>query len=372
MRIDVRQIARRKELQEFICLPGRVHRHHEKWVPPIYADEWRFFDPEKNRAFSYCDTVLALAYQNKTPVGRVMGIVNRRYNELRGEKTARFGFLECFEDKEVGFALLDFIEDWARQNGMNKLVGPMGFTDQDPLGFLVEGFEHEPTVATYYNFEYVIRFLESKGYEKEVDYVTYKVKVPDRIPEVYERILKRLSSQSEFTLLEFTRRKDIKPYATKVFNLMNETYRNLYGYVPIDEEEIAILVKRYLPVVDPRFFKVVARGGEVVAFVLGIPHLNEGLRKAKGRLFPLGILKIILAARRAKQLDLLLGAIKEDCRGRGLDALMGMAMIRSARDAAFEYMDSHHELETNLSIRAEMERAGGEVYKRFRIFRKQL
>lgn len=335
-------------------------------------DEWRFFSPKKNKAFSYCDTTLASAYHNGRLVGRIMGIINRRCNEIRKANTARFGFLECYEDQEIAHALLDYVEDWARNKGMNRIIGPMGFTDLDPEGFLVEGFEHEPTIATYYNFEYILRFLESKGYAKEVDYVVYEVKVPDKIPELYQKVSERLSTRRGFKLVEFTKRKEMKPYVHEIINLMNETYRDLYGYVPLDEEEAADVAKRYLPVLDPRFVKTVRADNQIVAFILGIPNMNEGIRKAKGRLFPFGIFQIMLAAKRSKQLDLLLGAIKQDYRGRGLDVLMGAAMMSSAMNAGFECIDSHHEMETNTSIRAEMERVGGQVYKRFRIFQKDL
>lgn len=372
MPVQVKELTGRRQLKQFIHLPSQIHRNHHKWVPPIYADEWRFFDPRKNKAFSYCDTALATAHRNDSLCGRIMGIVNRRCNELRKEKTARFGYLECLEDEEVAHALLDYVEHWARKKGMNKIIGPMGFTDQDPEGFLVEGFEHEPTIATYYNFQYIIPFLESKGYKKDVDYVVYKVKVPEKVPELYERIYKRISARSEFTLLEFRRRKDIKPYIRPILNLMNETFQDLYGFVPLDEEEMADLAKRYLPIIDPRFIKAVAKDNQIVAFILGIPNMDEGLRKAKGYLFPFGIFRIMLAARKAKQLDLLLGAIKQEYRGRGLNVLMGTAMIRSAKNAGFEYMDSHHEEETNTNVRAEMERMGGQVCKRYRIFQKQL
>jgi len=372
MHVQIKQITDRGQLKLFIRLPSQIHRMHQRWVPPIYADEWRFFNPKKNRAFSYCDTTLALAYRNNSLSGRIMGIVNRRSNELQNERTARFGYLECFEDKEVAHALLDYVENWGRKKGMNKVIGPMGFADQDPKGFLVEGLENEPTIATYYNFEYIIRFLESKDYKKEVDYVMYKINVPEKIPELYARIYERLSRLPEFTLLEFTRRKALKPYIRPALSLMNETYQNLYGFVPLDEEEMINLAKRYLPVIDPRFLKVITKGNEIVGFVLGLPNMNEGLRKANGRLFPFGIFKIALAARRAKELDLLLGAIKEGYRGRGLDVLMGTAIMRSAKNAGFEFMDSHQELETNISVRAEMERVGGQVYKRYRVFEKPL
>ncbi len=372
MRVEIKQVTDRKRLKQFIRLPSQIHRNHARWVPPIYAEERRFFNMGKNRAFSYCETTLALAYRNGSPLGRIMGIVNARHNELRGERTARFGYFDCFEDPEVASALLDYIEEWGRKKGMERIVGPMGFTDQDPEGFLVDGFENEPTTGACYNFEYMVRFLEQQGYAKEVDYVVYRVEVPDKIPEAYERIHTRLTSRAGFELVEFARRKDLKPYSLPIIRLMNETYRDLYGFVPLDEQEMAALVKRYYPVIDPRFVKVVTKDNQVVAFILGIPNMNDGIRRARGRLFPVGIFKIMRAAKRAKQLDLLLGAIKEGYRGRGLNVLMAAAMIHSAREAGFECIDSHHELETNVNVRAEMERMGGQVYKRYRIFQKQL
>jgi hypothetical protein len=305
-------------------------------------------------------------------VGRIMGIINRRHNEIHNRHTGRFGFLECYEDREVFKALMVYVEDWARKLGMNKLVGPMGFTDQDPEGFLIEGFDQQPMLAAYHNFEYLVRFLDEAGYAKEVDYVDYLIKVPDKLPEFYGKISARLERQKEFTLVEFTKNDQLKPYIRKVFELMNVTYRNIYGYVPMDEHEMDALAKQYLPIIDPRFVKVVTRGGDLMAFIIGMPNFNEGLRKSKGHLFPFGILHIMAAMKKTKQLDLFLGAIHPTCRGRGLDVMMGAAMVRSAIAAKYEQIDSHHELENNLSVRAEMERVGGRVVKLFRIYQTAL
>jgi hypothetical protein len=372
MAVEIRTITGRRELKQFIYLPSRIHRNHKIWMPPIYMDEWRFYDAKKNRAFSYSDTTLALAWQGKEPVGRIMGIINRRHNELRNERTARFSSLECHEDRAVFDALMAYVENWARAQGMNKLVGPLGFSDQDPEGFLIEGFDAEPTLTAYINFEFLVRFLEAAGYTKEVDYVDYIVPVPEKLPDLYEKISVRVARQQEFRLVEFRKSGELKLYIHKVFGLMNETYRDIYGYVPMLPEEMDALAKQYLPLVDPRFVKVVVKGDDVVAFVIGIPNMNAGIRKARGEIFPFGILHIMAAIKKSRQLDLFLGAIREDCRGRGLDALLGAAMMRSAIAAGMTQMDSHHELEANSQVRAEMERVGGKVVKRFRIFQKAL
>jgi GNAT superfamily N-acetyltransferase len=370
--LQVAEIRNRRELREFIYLPAKTNRTNPLWIPPIYMDDWKFFDPKKNRAFQYADTVLALARRDGKVAGRVMGIVNRRSNELRHESNARFGFIECYEEQDVFNALIAFVEEWARRLGMKKMVGPMGFSDQDPQGFLYEGYDHEPTLASLHNFPYMVRFVEAAGYTKEVDYVDYLVKVPDKLPDFYEKISARMARQAEFRLVEFAKQKELKAYIGRVFGLMNATYQGIYGYVPLTEAEIDALVRQYLPVIDPRFVKAVARGEDVVGFVIAMPNMNVGLRQCKGHLFPFGILQIMAAMKKTKQLDLFLGAIREDCRGRGIDVLLGAAMLRSAIAAGFETMDSHHELENNLKMRAEMERVGGQVVKRFRIYQKAL
>jgi hypothetical protein len=372
--VEVRPVTNRSELNRFIYLPGRIHRAHPNWIPPIYPDDKKYFDTARNPACAYSDTLLVLAWEGKEVVGRNMGIVNRRHNELRQERTARFGYTECYENPDVFNSLMTAVEDWGRAKGMNRIVGPMGFSDQDPEGWLIEGFDVEPTLTSYINFEYLVKFIEARGYVKEIDYVDYLVELPEVLPRLYERILTRLSRQSEFRLLEFKTRNEIKPYIHKVFQLMNATYSeaSIYGYVPMTEHEMDELAKQYLPIVDPRFIKAVARGEEVVAFVIGIPNINPGLRKARGELFPFGILHLLSAMKKSKQLDLFLGAIRADCRGRGLDVMMGAAMMRSAIGAGYKRTDSHHEMETNLQVRAEMERVGGKVAKRFRIFQKSL
>ncbi len=372
MSVEIKPVLSRRELRTFVLLPRKIHLGHENWVPPIYRDDQRFFDQRKNRAFEESAAVLALALKGKKPIGRIMGIINHRYNRYQNEKNARFGFLECPNDQEVAHALLHYVEDWARREGMDKIVGPMGFSDQDLEGYLIEGFDQPPALASYCNEEYIIRLLEAEAYEKEVDYVVYKIDLTQEIPEFYRRICQRLSRRHEYRLLEFQRKKQLRPFILPVFELMNSCFKDIYGYLPLDRKEMMTLAKRYLPLIDPRFIKIVVKDGDVVGFIIGLPNLSEGIRRARGRLFPTGIIKILRSAKKTKQLDLLLGGIREDCRDRGLDALMGCRTIEEAREAGFKYIDSHHELETNLKMRAEMERLGGQIYKRFRIYRKSL
>jgi len=374
MSINLIEVKTKKQLKDFIYLPEKLHAGQENWVHPIYMDEWSYFNPKKNKAFSFSDTLLLLAEKDGQVVGRVMGIINRRYNEVRNEKTARFGYLESIQDQEVVHALLSRVEQWAREKGMTRIIGPYGFSDQDPEGFLIKGFENRATIATYYNFEWLPEMVEKAGYTKDIDYFVYKIEVPKEIPEIYHRVSERILRKGNFQLLEFRKRKEIKPWIRPILSLMNETYidSNIYGYAPLDEKEMDDLARKYLPVLDPRFIKGVLKDGQVVAFVVAIPDMTAGIKKARGRLLPFGFIHILRAQKKTKQLDLLLGAIKKEYRGLGLDALMGMAMLTSAREAGFEIMDTHHEMEANVRVRAEMERLGGKIYKVYRVYQKAL
>ena len=373
MNLEIREVKTRRDLKKFIYLPEKIHKDQKNWVHPIYMDEWKYFNPKKNKAFLYCETILLLAYREEALVGRIMGIINTRYNELREDKIARFAYLETWEDKEVVFALLSYIEKWARKKGMTRIIGPYGFSDQDPEGFIIEGFENRATIATYYNFDWMPKIVEETGYTKDMDYFVYKIIVPEEIPEFLQRVLKR-AQRRDFEVVEFRKRRELKPWIRPVLSLMNECYTacNIYGYTPLDEKEMDNLAKRYLPIMDPRFVKAALKNKEVVAFVIAMPDMTEGIQKARGRLFPFGFLKILKAAKKTKQLDLLLGAVKETYRGLGVDILIGARILESAREAGLEIMDSHHEMENNVKVRAEMEMIGGKVYKKFRVYQKPL
>jgi GNAT superfamily N-acetyltransferase len=370
--VEIREVTGRRDLKEFIFLPEKIHKDHSGWVPPIYSQEWDYFNPGKNRALSYSDHILALAYLNGKVVGRIMGIINKRCNEFRNEKNARFGYLECPENQTVAHALLSYVENWARDRGMIKIVGPMGFNNQDPAGFLIEGYEYEPTFSTYFNYGYINQLLANEKYSKEVDYVVYKIDIPVELPEFYTRIYDRIITRENYKVNEFTKIKQIKPFIVPVLELMNNCFADLYGFQPLDTMEMNDLAERILLFLDPRFVKIVTKDNQVIGFNIAMPNLTDGVRRAKGRLFPLGLYFIRRASKRTEQLDTLMGAIKKEYRGRGIDVAMTYTTILSAQKAGLKYADSHHELEDNTKVRAEMERLGGKIYKRFRIYKKDL
>ena len=374
MDITLRTVHSRADLKKFIHLPAKIHKGHKNWIPPLYSDDWVFFSNRKNKSFDHCDTILLLAYREKRLVGRIMGIIHRIYNDEKREKNARFNFLEAWDDREVIKALIDAVSDWAVKKGMEKLIGPLAFSDKDPQGYLVEGF-HEPTViASHCNYEYITRHLTALGFKKEIDLVVYKVPVPETTPEIYLQIAERtLRNNGGLKLIEFRTRRELRLYIRPILSLVNETFTSIYGFTPFTPGEMDDFANRYILVLDPRFIKVIINNkSETVAFVIGMPDISKGIRKSRGYLYPIGFIPVLLSGRKSKQLNLLLGAIRPDYQNKGLNTILGSSMLESARKAGKTHLDSHLEMETNTKVRAEMEYMQGEVYKRFRIFQRSL
>ena len=372
--IIIQEVTSKSYLRKFIHLPASIHQNHDNWVPPIYMDEWEFFNPKKNKCFDSCDTILLLAYRSDKVVGRIMGIIHRKYNEKHQENHARFAFFETWNDEEVASTLIGAIEIWGRKKGMNRLVGPLAFSDKDPQGFLIEGFDEPAVIASNCNFPYQAELLEKNAYSKQVDLVVYQIKIPNPIPEFYLKIQERaIRINAGLTILEFTSRRKVKPYIHKVLHLLNQTFTEIYGFTPFTEAEMDDFANRYLFLINPRFIKIAVNSEDkVVAFVIAMSHIGEGIKKAKGYLFPFGIFRIFAAGRKTNQLNLMLGGIDPDFRGKGLDVMMGVKLMQSAMKQGKTVIDSHLELEYNTKVRAEMEKMGGIVYKRFRIFGKDL
>lgn len=374
MEIEIKPVTGRNELKTFIHLPAKIHKNHLNWVPPIYMDDRVFFNPKKNRSFDHCDTVLALAWKNGKAVGRIMGIIHHDYNKLHNEQHGRFAFMETWNDQEVFHALIEFVANWAREKGMVKLVGPLAFSDKDPQGFLIEGFNEPVSIASNCNFPYMVDLTVNEGFEKKYDLVVYKIAVPDEIPEFYKKIKKRFEKNNgHLKVLEFTSRRKLKPFIRPVLTLLNQTFTDIYGFIPFTEKEMDDFANRYLFLINPRFVKIIQNEkNEVVSFIIGMSDISEGLKKSKGYLIPFGILHVLRAARKSKQLNLLLGAIDPRYQNRGLDVMMGIKMLESARAAGKTTIDTHLELEYNTKVRAEMEKMGGVVYKKFRIYQKDI
>lgn len=370
--IIVKEVRTRRELREFIYLPSEIHKGQPDWLPPIYADEWLLFNKKKNRSYLYTDAVFILAFKDKKPVGRIMGLVNNRYNTIKDEKHGRFCFLESYNDQEVVHALLKAVEEWVMSKGMTKIVGPLGFSDKDPQGFQIEGFEYPLLFTAATNSPYLPAMMEPEGYTKEVDLVNYNIPMPEQLPAIYMKAYERITRNGEFEVIEFSTKKEIKPYIIPVLELMNQTFIDIYGFVPLNDKEKDEFANRYLPIIEPGFIKVVRSGNEYVGFVIALPDMTPGIIAAKGKLFPFGIFIILRNMKKSKKMMLMLGGIRKEYRGQGIDVLMAVKMWNSARKNNMNLIDSHLILENNTRMRAECERLDGKIIKRFRIFQKEL
>ncbi|GAB1403657.1 hypothetical protein MASR1M74_08350 [Lentimicrobium sp.] len=372
MEIDIIEVSNKKQLRTFINLTAKIHHDDPYWLPPVYADEWNYFNPSKNKGFNHCETILLLAFHQGKAVGRIMGIIHRSYNQLTSERTARFSHFACFNMPEVASALLSNIEKWAINHGADMVAGPYGFSDKDPQGFRIEGFDDLPQLIDIAcNHPYMVDLTLANGYSPMIDCMTYRFNIDLVLPDIYKRVQQRVLNGNRFRMHEFTHKKELKKQIVPFLRLVNQTYSNLYGFYPMNEVEMHDLADRYMPVLDPRFIKTVTHNDELVAFIVGVPNMSDGVRRAKGKLLPFGWYHILKSMRNASQLDLMLGAIKPEHQGLGLEICMGMLMLESARVAGIKNIETHLILESNTRMRAVVERIDAKVVKRFRVFQKK-
>lgn len=372
MALKLKEVSTRKEYYEFIHLPEKIHEGHKDWLPPLYMDEKVFFDPQKNHSFDVCDYRLILAYKDDVAVGRIMGIINRQYNEIMGVKNARFGFIETYNDQEVSHMLISGIESWGREKGMTKIVGPFGFSDREPQGLLIEGFEYEPVIDSACNYEYMPMLVEAEGYTKELDCVIYRYPLSTPPPDVMYKIFDRITSRKDLQFLEFKNKRELKPWIVPVFRAMNESFGNIYGFVPMSETEMQELAKKYMPVIDLEFVNIVVKEGRVISFVISMPNMYKGLQKAKGRLFPLGLFHILRSMKTAKTVNLMIGAVIPEYQKQGLNIYLSISTIKAAIKRGMSSVDTHVVMEENDDMANEFKRYGAFLIKKFRVYQKEL
>jgi hypothetical protein len=255
---------------------------------------------------------------------------------------------------------------------MKTLIGPFGFSDKEPQGLLTSGFEQPTVIVTNHSFEYLKEFVESFGYETKIDLVQYSVVIPEQLPDVYQKAAERIVMNG-YKVKEFTTHKELKKYIRPVFELINESYTKIFGFAAFTDKEIFDFANRYIQLLNPELVKLVLnKDNELLAFVVSMPDLSAGINKAKGRILPIGFIHILRSAKRSKQLNLMLGAIKEGYRGKGFDTLMALHLFKSARKLGLKMMDSHLIMKDNTPMRSEMEKLNGEIYKTYRVYQKVL
>ena len=376
MAIIIKKVSSKKELKTFIRFNYELYKGNPYSVPDLYDDMLNTFSSKKNAAFEFCEAEYFLAYKDNKVVGRVAAIINNRANQTWDKKEVRFGWIDFIDDEEVSSALLKAVEDWGKQKGMDTITGPLGFTDMDAEGMLIEGFDQLGTMATIYNYPYYPQHMEKLGFEKDADWVEFKLYVPDQLPEKFVRISEIILQKYKLKIKKLTR-KEIKEkhYGQKIFDLINEAYAPLYGFSKMTQGQIDQYVNTYLPLLDLRMVSIVeTEDGELVAAGISMASLSKALQKAKGRMLPFGWFYLLKALfiKRPKVLDLLLVGVKPEYQSMGVKALLFYDLVPTFKKMGFVYGESNPELEENKKVQAQWSAFESVQHKRRRAFKKAI
>jgi hypothetical protein len=376
MSVAISVVESAAELKKFVRFPLELYRGNAYWIPPLFRDEIDTLTPGRNPALKTAERHLLLARREGKVVGRVAGILSRAANEKYGTKNIRFGWFEAIDDYEVTRALLSSVEEWGRKKGMTTLTGPQGFTDLDFEGLLVEGYQERATIATIYNPPYYPQHLERYGFSKEVDYVEFQALSPEGtvLPEKMMKLAEWAAKRNNFRLLTYTNIKKLRQErGQELFDLLDETFDELYGTTPLTLEQKDYYISRYIPFANPEFIKIAVNDkNEMVGFLVSLPSLAKAFQKARGRLFPFGLLYILRALKKFDTLDFMMAGVKKSYRGKGVDLIMTIDVFRSALAHGVHFAESNPELETNSRIQNEWKIVTTRQHKRRRIYRKSI
>ena len=375
MSIEIKKVASKADLKRFIRFNYEMYKDNPYSVPDLYDDMLSTFSPKKNAAFEFCEADYFLAYRDGELVGRVAAIINRRANETWNRHCVRFGWIDFVDDIHVSRALIDTVKEWGRQRGMDEIEGPLGFTDMDAEGMLIEGFDQLSTMATIYNHPYYPKHLERLGYQKECDWVEFKITVPDAIPEKMVRICEIVKKKYGVRNIKYTSAKRlVADYGEAIFNLINEAYSQLYGYSPLTPRQIDHYIKMYVPVLRLTDVSlIVDQNDTLVGVGIAIPSLSKALIKSRGKMLPLGWYHLLKALRGKNDVvDLMLVAVKPEYQSRGVNSLLFNDLIPCFRQNGYKYAESNPELEVNQKVMSQWQYFETVQHKRRRAFKKAL
>ena len=377
MSVTIRRVSTKQELKKFIRFNYFLYKNNPYSVPDLYDDMLNTFNAKKNAAFEFCEAEYFLAYKNGKLVGRVAAIINHRANDTWNKKEVRFGWIDFIDDIEVSKALIQTVEEWGKAKGMDTIQGPLGFTDMDAEGMLTEGFDQLSTMASIYNYPYYPQHMEKLGFEKDADWVEFKIQVPTTVPDKMQRIADLISRKYNLHVKKLKGMKEIneKGYGQKIFALINECYAPLYGYSKMTEGQIRQYIKMYLPILDLRMVTLIEdENEELVAVGISMPSLSVALQKAKGKMLPFGWYHLAKALflKRPKTLDLLLVGVKPEYQSKGVNALLFADPIPVYTQLGFEWAESNPELETNNKVQAQWEYFETVQHKRRRAYKKMI
>ena len=371
MNINIQEIVTRKELKQFVKFPFKLYAGSKYWVPPLIADEIKTLRKDFNPSFDYCEARYWLAYKNGKIAGRIAGIINQRSIDKWKQRFVRIGWVDFIDDLEVSGALFEAVENWAKERGMDGTHGPLGFTDMDNEGLLVEGFDKLPTIANIYNYPYYVDHFEKHGYTKVEDWIQYIFNASQPIPDKVQRINSLIMEKYNLQILQFSSVREILPRAKEVLEVLNAAFVNLYGFVALTEREIDYYVKQYFSFIKPEFICCVAdSSGKIIGFAVSMPSLSKAMQKAKGRLFPFGFIHILKALRKNDVIDLYLNGVLPEWQNKGVHSIyyteLNKAYIRSNIPTAI----SNPQLESNTNAISVWKNYDKELYIRRRCYHK--
>lgn len=352
MSVTIREVTSKKELKKFIWFGIHLYKDCEFAAPPLLMDDLLNLSKGKNPALDFCEAAYFLAYKNNKIVGRIAAIINPVANKTWNEKNGRFGWIDFIDDTEVSKALFDTAIGWAKEKGMTSIHGPLGFTDFDHEGTLIEGYDKLGTLAAIYNYPYYPKHIEQYGFTKDADWNEYLITVPEVFPEKYFRIADIVKQKYNLTSLHFKSRKDVVDnYALKIFDLLNLCYQDLYGFTKLNEKQISFYIKLYFS-----FFRldtvsiVVDENDEVVALGIAMPSFTKALQKAKGSLFPFGWYYMLKALKKNDMVDLYLMAVHPEYQNKGVNSIMFADIMPASAKNGYKFAESNPELETNTKM----------------------
>lgn len=376
MPIEIRKVSSKRDLKIFVRFANRLYKGNPYYVPSMPFDDMATFDPKQNGAYDFSEAELYLAYKDGEVAGRVAAIINTRANEAWNVKQVRFGWIDFIDDIEVSSALLDAVAEFGRSRGMNQVVGPLGFTDFDPEGMLVEGFDRICTMALIYNHPYYPEHLRKLGFVKETGWLEHLLTIPEKMPEKYARVGEVVQQRYDLEIKKLTRRQIQKEgYGRKFFKLINDTYRVLYGFSLLSDRQIDKYVNLYLSFVDVRMLTFIEdKDGNLIAAAASIPSMVRALQKCNGEIFPFGWWHMFKAMflKRSDTVELLLIGVEPEWQKKGVVALLFMDLVDNFRKLGFKYAETNAMLENNVNILSMFEPFEKEIHKRRWVFGKEI
>lgn len=374
--IHITEVTTKAQLRQFVNFPIDLYRDVPQYIPGTYSDDLADWDREKNPAFSYCEARCWLASRDDgTLVGRIGAILSRKSNDKWGTHRLRFTQVDFIDDREVSAALFQTVEDWARQLGCTEIHGPLGFTDMDREGMLVEGFDRRGCFFTYYNHPYYMQHMAALGYVKDVDWVENLITAPqdEKTFARWRKLSDYVKHRQKLHTLRVRTRLDYFPLLKPFFQLVNEAYAPLYGTVDLTPEQIKKYSMKFAPLINPQLTCfVMNEQNELVAFGVSAPSIAEAMKKSRGRLFPTGWVRVLHAFRKNDTIDLLLIAVRPDLQGKGVNAIILSEVMEGCRKMGIRYAETGPMLEENEKVQTQWQNFPLEQHKRRRCWVKEL